>query len=248
MGGIELTSAVAQERGLQYDRRWILIDDDGVFMSQRNHPKMALLKTSIDDKYLVVTVPDGGIIEIPLIDFSDLTVSVTVWETECKGQIVGEDYNKWFSDQLDTNCRLVFMGGHDRLIDPKETGKVSFADGYPFLVLGQSSLDDLNDRLAEAVSINRFRPNLVFSNGNSFEEDNWADFQIGQIDFYGVKPCARCIVTTIDQETSKKSKEPLKTLSTFRKIDNKIYVGLNVTVKKEGIIKVGDEITVVNNK
>lgn len=248
MGGIELTSAVAEERGLQYDRRWMLVDDEGVFMSQRNHPKMALLRTSIDDNNLVVSAPNGGRIEMPLIGFSDSIVSVEVWETECKGQIVGEDYNNWFSDQLETKCRLVFMGDHDRLIDPKKTGKVSFADGYPFLVLGKSSLDDLNSRLDEAVPINRFRPNLVFSGDTPFQEDNWEDFQIGEIDFNGVKPCARCIVTTIDQETSKRSKEPLKTLSIFRKIDNKIYVGLNATVKKEGIIKVGDEITVVNNK
>lgn len=248
LGGIELTSAVAEERGLQYDRRWMLVDDEGVFMSQRKHPKMALFKTSIKNGYLLITAHDDSTIEIHMDSALNSSVPVTVWGTECNGYLVGNDYNKWFSDKLGAKCRLVFMGNHERHIESNKMEKVSYADGYPFLILGQSSLDDLNSRLDETISINRFRPNLVFSKGSPFEEDQWGDFNIGDVEFYGVNPCARCIVTTINQETAKKSKEPLKTLSTFRNIDNKIYVGLNATVKKEGMISVGDNISVFNNK
>jgi len=243
LAGIELQEATSEERGLKYDRRWMLVDSTGEFMSQRKYPRMALLIPGFDNDCLRITAPDTSTIEISLENINGEITPVSVWSTDCNGYAVSDEANKWFSDQLDTECRLVFMGDQKREISSKSLkneGEVSYADGYPYLIVGQSSLDDLNDRLDESVPINRFRPNLVFSKANPFEEDEWGDFKIGDIEFFGVKPCARCVMTTIDQLTGEKGKEPLKTLATFRQRDNKIYFGLNAIIKKAGLIKVGD--------
>ncbi len=124
---------------------------------------------------------------------------------------------------------------------------VSFADGFSYLIIGQASLDDLNSRLAQPLPMNRFRPNLVFTGGEPFEEDNWSDFQIGSVPFRGVKPCGRCIITTADQETAQRAAEPLKTLATYRKRGNKILFGQDVvwTGEGEASIRVGDNIRLV---
>jgi uncharacterized protein YcbX len=250
LGGIEVTESKAQERGLQYDRRWMLVDSSGVFMSQRKVSKMALLQTAIVDEMLHVHAPDGSLLEIPLSGSYDKVMEVSVWDDTCAGYEVGEAYNQWFSDQLGTDCRLIYMGEQERFANPasvrnKET--VSFADGYQYLIAGQSSLDDLNTKLDDPVPMNRFRPNLVFSGGTPFEEDDWGDFNIGDVEFYAIKPCARCIVVTIDQQTGLKTREPLTTMAKFRKRDNKIYFGLNACVVGDGVIRVGDAVILSNN-
>lgn len=132
-----------------------------------------------------------------------------------------------------------------RIVEKKFFSKdfiVSFADAYPYLIIGQSSLDDLNSRLETGLPMNRFRPNFVFTGGTPYEEDRWKDFKIGAAEFKAVKPCARCMFITTDQETAERSNEPLKTLSTYRKIDGKIMFGMNVVCIKQGIISIGDEI------
>jgi len=251
LGGIEVRESKAQERGLQYDRRWMLVDSSGVFMSQRKVSKMALLKTSIVDDMIHVHAPDGSQLDIPLEGSNDKLIQVTVWDDHCQGYEVGDEYNQWFSNQLDTDCRLVYMGEQKRFANPKSVRKnerVSYADGYQYLVVGQSSLDDLNTKLQDPVSMNRFRPNLVFSGGIPFEEDHWGDFSVGDVDFYSIKPCARCMVVTIDQQTGLSGKEPIKTMATFRQRDHKIYFGLNACVKNGGVISAGDTVILLNNK
>jgi len=246
LAGIELQESETEERGLKYDRRWMLINDQGEFMSQRKHPKMALLKPKFENNKLQVTAPDLSNIKIPLEKVSDEIASVNIWGTDCKGYIVSDEHNQWFSEQLGTNCKLVFMGDQKRNIKSLENeGEVSYADGYPYLIVGQSSLDDLNKRLNVPIPTDRFRPNLVFSKALPFEEDKWNYFKIGNVEFLGVKPCARCVMTTINQFTGEKGKEPLKTLATFRQRDNKIYFGLNAVLNGNGMIKVGDTLNVV---
>jgi uncharacterized protein YcbX len=124
---------------------------------------------------------------------------------------------------------------------------VSFADGYPLLIIGQASLDGLNARLTEPLPMNRFRPNLVFTGGEPHEEDNWSDFRVGTISFRGVKPCGRCVMTTIDQQTAEKGGEPLKTLATYRKNGHKILFGQNLVALSTGKIRVGDRIELMSN-
>jgi hypothetical protein len=144
-------------------------------------------------------------------------------------------------------CRLVyFPEENSRPVDPryKVNGEqVSLADAYPFLIIGQSSFEDLNSKLQEPVPMNRFRPNFVFTGGKPFEEDTWRNFSIGSTRFVGVKPCDRCVLTTVNQETGQKGVEPLKTLTSYRKRDNKVYFGQNLVALDHKRIQIGDLIT-----
>ncbi len=136
----------------------------------------------------------------------------------------------------------------ERKVDPKyalQDDITNFSDGYPILIIGQASLDDLNSRLADPLPINRFRPNIVFTGGTPYEEDGMEHFKINDLDFYGVKPSARCVVTTMNQETGIAGKEPLKTLATYRSKNNKVYFGQNVLMKGKGKINVGDPIEII---
>ena len=145
---------------------------------------------------------------------------------------VDGEYSQWFSNHLGIKCKLVFFSEENpRPVNPKykvNNENVSFADAYPFLIIGQSSLDDLNSRLKESLPMNRFRPNLVFTGGEPYEEDHWRNFTIGSNRFVGVKLCDRCVLTTVNQDTVQKGAEPLKTLATYRQRDNKIYFGQNL--------------------
>ena len=165
------------------------------------------------------------------------------------------DINDWFSGMLGQDLRLVWMPDTTRrAADGRYAPKgqyVSFADGFPFLILGQASLDDLNHRLMQPLPMNRFRPNLVFTGGPAFDEDNWLEFQIGNVQFKNVKPCARCMITTIDQETALRAQEPLRTLATFRRRNNKIYFAQNAVWLGAGEaeqIHLGDLIVVANRQ
>lgn len=249
LGGISLQSSVVEERGLKYDRRWLLVDENGIFMTQRDFPQMALIELSLLENNLVAnhkTDSSFQAISIPLKFFSEERVDVVIWNDKCNAVPIGNEYDDWFSAALKTKCRLVFMPDDERRIVEKKyiTGDkiVSFADAYPFLIIGQSSLDDLNSRLDTKLPMNRFRTNFVFTGGNAFEEDNWKDFSIGAVKFRAVKPCARCVITTTDQETAVRASEPLKTLSTYRNFGNKVLFGMNLIADSFGVINSGDKI------
>ena len=170
-----------------------------------------------------------------------------VWEDRCRGQWVSIQADQWFSDMLQISCRLIYMPDttHRRVDGRYASNKeiVSFADGYPLLLIGQASLDDLNQRLPSPVPMNRFRPNMVFTGGTPYQEDEFKQFKLAGISFFGVKRCARCVITTIDQDTIARSKEPLRTLNEYRKENNKIYFGQNLLFQGTGLISIGDPIT-----
>ena len=248
MGGIALTEATAQPRGLQYDRRWMLIDETGRFMSQREIPGMALLGTAIEDAHLRVfrKKTPAEHIRIPLqFPVGSLPeIMATIWDDTCIAQVLPPDINDWFSIQLKQKVQLVYMPDSTcRDADPHyapEGQHVSFADGFPYLIIGQATLDELNRQLPEPLPMNRFRPNFVFTGGTPHEEDEWSDFQIGSIAFRGVKRCARCAIPTIDQETAISKAEPIKTLATYRSFNKKILFGQNVILTGEvGVVRVG---------
>lgn len=250
LGGISLSSAVVTDRGLQYDRRWMLVNEKNEFMTQRSNAQMALLQVEVVEEGLRVShkKKDSSVV-IPYQPAAmQGTVMVQVWSDRCRAQIVSEDANKWFSEMLSVSCRLVYMPDSTRRrVDGRYARNkeiTAFSDAYPFLIIGQSTLDDLNNRLSEHVPINRFRPNIVFTGGKAFEEDGWAHFAVNDVQYYGVKLCARCVVTTINQQDAHKGKEPLKTLSTYRMSNNKIYFGQNLLHQGVGIIRVGDRIDV----
>jgi hypothetical protein len=250
LGGIPLTEAQVEERGLQYDRRWMLTDLEGQLLTQRAIPQMALLDVEVGAQSLRVTHRRQPIppLDIPLTSPLSSLVRVTVWDDTFDAAPVSQEADQWFSKVLGTPSRLVYLPDHSvRRVDEKyvpESLNVSFADGYPLLIIGQGSLDELNARLTEALPMNRFRPNLIFVGGAPHEEDTWQDFQVGSISFRGVKPCARCVMTTIDQQTAEKGAEPLKTLATYRRSGHKILFGQNLIALSAGKIRVGDKIEV----
>lgn len=169
---------------------------------------------------------------------------VTVWDDQCQAQWVNAQADEWFSDMLSFPCRLVYMPeSSHRLVDDRYAHNkeiTSFADGYPLLLIGQASLDDLNSRLSSPLPMNRFRPNIVFTGGEPYQEDIMEHFHIAGISFFGVKRCARCMITTIDQVTAVKGKEPLRTLNGYRNTGNKIHFGQNLLFQGEGVLSVGD--------
>jgi uncharacterized protein len=255
LGGITVNSAVVTDRGLKNDRRYMLVDTNGLFLTQREHPAMALLRTAIEANELIVWHKDNIAekLRLPLVhEASVLTATVKVWDDYCEGQYISDEADKWFSDKLDSPCRLLYMPeSTKRKVDPVyalNNDITSFSDGYPVLLVGQSSLDDLNNRMEEELPMDRFRPNIVMAGGQSFEEDTMEQFRINEINFYGVKPCARCVVTTTNQQTGVTGKEPLKTLAKYRMANNKVFFGQNVLCGGKGVINVGDKINVIRTK
>jgi uncharacterized protein YcbX len=214
-------------------------------------PKCHCLKPDLESDALKVTYSaDNSFIYIPFTPLKQDTVQVTIWDDTCTGQYVSDEADAWFTKKLGINCRLVYMADDShRPTDPRYTTEgtiTSFADAYPLLLIGQASLDDLNSRLTQALPMNRFRPNIVFTGGEPYSEDTMQHIIINGINIYGVKLCARCIMTTIDQATTQKSKEPLKTLSGYRRKGNKILFGQNLANIGEGILNIGDELQVIS--
>lgn len=248
LAGISLDAATVTDRGLEFDRRWMLIDDDQVFLSQRSFPKMALLRPVIEDGKLII----HGTQQKPITIYKATTgvqLSVQIWDDHCEAILYPEEVNEWFSRELGQSVRLVYMPDDSRReVDPRfaiQEEVVSFADGYPFLVISEESLAELNSRLVSPVPMNRFRPNIVISGGEAFGEDGLKKFQANGIQFIGVKPCARCQVVTIDQATTAMSKEPLKTLATYRRSGNKVLFGMNLLHSGKGKIEVGTTLEAV---
>jgi len=250
LGGIAVTEARVTPTGFQHDRRWMLIDENCRFISQREVPQMALLQVAIQNDGLNITHKTTGASTTIPFGAGGREVIVTIWDDTCLAKYVSTMADGWFTSVLGINCRLVYMPGEtQRQVDPRyaPAGAVtSFSDAYPFLIVGQASLDDLNSRLAEALPINRFRPNIVFTGGRPYEEDRMGHFLIGNIDFHGVKLCDRCPVPTIDQNSAVRGKEPLATLAGYRKKDNKILFGQNLVHNGSGKIAIGDLIQVIS--
>lgn len=254
LGGIALNKASLIERGFEHDRRWMLVDADNKFLTQREVNAMAFLKVQIAAEGLLITNINtpGEQLLVPFEPTITETEMVDVWSSRCRGQRVSDEVDAWFSKQLGFPCKLIYMPDTTRrYVDGRYAHNkeiTSFTDGYPLLLIGQASLDDLNSRLEVPLPMNRFRPNIVFTGGTPFQEDYMKHFDINGITFFGVKPCARCVMTTINQQTGEKAKEPLKTLSTYRLKNKKILFGQNLLHQGTGIISLGDTITIHEQK
>lgn len=223
----------------------MLVDESGKFLTQRFLPKMALFNLSKVDGGYKVQFGDESILLPPMPD-RGTTSRARIWADEVEVIAAETEVSNWFADRLGITCRLVaFPEKHTRPVDPKyrlANESVSLADGYPILIIGRKSLDDLNARLASPVGMNRFRPNLIFDGGDAYEEDQWRTFRIGNSTLVGVKPCGRCVLTTVDPATGVMGKEPLLTLSRYRRQNEKINFGQNVIPTGFGEISEGDEI------
>lgn len=255
--GLSLQFAAIDELGLVGDRRFMIVDPTGRFLTQRSHPRMALIGTALDDTTLTLSRADAGNLSVPRASDPAAPVrSVEVWSSAgLEAEDCGDDAATWVSDALGTSARLVRAGtAFHRPVKPTKArpGDVlSFADAYPFLVIGEASLADLNDRLVardeDALPMNRFRPNLVVAGCPAFAEDTWPRVRIGEIDFRAGGPCARCIVTTTDQETAQRGREPLRTLAGYRRDPAEptdVNFGQNLIHEtKTGALRLGDAVT-----
>lgn len=247
--GIEVTAARALSLGFEHDRRFLLTDPRGNFITQRQFPSLALVQTNITADTLVVRTPTQEPLELPLRPTGTADRAVQVWGRASTAVSVGQTAAEYFSTYFGAPCELVFMPEtHGGNVDPdfaKHGEKVSFADGFPYLLASEESLDAVNARLADGVPMNRFRPNIIVRGAPAWAEDSWTNFSIGGVVFHSAKPCARCQVISIDQATGLQGKDPLATLATFRTRANKVYFGWNLLVASEGVVHTGDRMTML---
>jgi uncharacterized protein YcbX len=251
LAGIQLPRSELDRYGLRFDRRWMLVDQEGEFLSQRRFPRMALIGQRIVGEELVLYADARRELRLPLEPDSGGWIEVRVWGENCKAEHCGEVADAWLSDFLGQPCRLVFMPESvSRRVDPDyavATDRTAFSDGFPLLLLSEASLADLNSRLELPLSMRRFRPNLVVAGCEPYAEDTWRRLRIGDMTFRVVKPCARCIITTIDPTTAERGSEPLQTLSRYRRWGNKVHFGQNLLHDGSGRLAVGMRVEVLES-
>lgn len=252
--GVAVREAALDDHGLVGDRRFLVVDDAGRFLTQRVLPRMALIDTELHRGNLILRHPQHGSAAVRL-DEAGPRATVQIWRDTVQAVDCGVEIAVWLSDFLRHPCRLVRMGGdYLRPVKPSKAQPgdvVSFADAYPLLALSEASLADLNDRLVlrseEPVPMNRFRPNLVIAGCPAFAEDTWRRVRIGAAVFRIAGPCARCIITTTDQETAVRYKEPLLTLASYRRDPtdpSDVNFGQNLVHEtKSGVLRIGDAVT-----
>ena len=242
--GFEVPASNIQRMGLEHDRRMMVVTPEGEFLTQREYPRLAWVTPSLKNEALILSAPTYGSIQIG-IQSSGTPTQVEVWSSTGVDAIdQGDEAAAWFSDWLGTSVRLVHIAdGFKRKLNSNYAinadDHTGFADGYPILIISEESLQDLNSRLDSALPMNRFRPNLVVKGCDPFAEDTWKRIRIGKVEMALVKPCPRCVVTTIDKETLAKSKEPLKTLSGYRNHELGAIFGMNTIPLNEGKIETG---------
>ncbi len=248
-GGISVDGWEVDAMGLRYDRRWMVVTPAGEFLTQRECPALALVRPSIRPPHLALTAPGQRELLLPLHPMGGRPVFTRVWDDPLR--VVAPDHkaDDWFSQAVGQEVILAYFPDElvrevDRRYAP-DGGRTGFADGFPFLLVGEASLADLNRRLTTPLPMNRFRPNLVVAGAEPFAEGNWRHLRVGSIPMQVVKPCARCVVTTTDQATGQRAgDEPLRTLATFRRIEGKVMFGENVAHYGAGWLSVGDAVLI----
>jgi uncharacterized protein len=248
--GFDVPASNIQRMGLEHDRRMMVITPDGGFLTQREYPRLALITPSLKNEALTLSAPNFDSLQIG-IQKTGTPTPVEIWSSAGVDAIdQGDEAAAWLSDWLGVSVRLVHIAdGFKRKLNPNYAvntdDHTGFADGYPILIISEESLQDLNGRLDSAVQMNRFRPNLVLKGCEPFAEDTWKRIRIGDVEMALVKPCPRCVVTTIDKETLKKNKEPLKTLSVYRNHELGAIFGMNTIPLNEGRIEINMEVEIL---
>jgi uncharacterized protein YcbX len=247
--GIAVDRWQVTARGLRMDRELMLVDARGVFVSQREEPRLALVTTELTGDRLVVRAPQQSALEIALDRRSDARVPVTIWKDTVAAEPIDRAADDWFSRALGREVRLVrFPDDAHRQVDrqyARQGDAVGFADGFPFLLASESSLADLSTRVDSPLAMARFRPNLVVAGSAPYAEDGWRRLRIGAVELELVKPCARCVVTTIDPDTGVAGLEPLRTLASYRNAGGKVLFGWNLVHRTTGALSVGDSIDIL---
>jgi uncharacterized protein YcbX len=254
---VDLDQSLVEPWGMAGDRRWLLVDETGRFVSQREEPTMARVVVRTGDR--VLTASARGLPDIcipaPCQEGGAEMLRVSVWSSTLLAAAAGPAANSWFSSYLGRAVRLVYLDDPTRREVDQDFGKagdvVSFADGYPLLLTNSGSLDALGRWLTEdgdqPVPMNRFRPNVVVAGATPWAEDGWRRVRIGEVTFRVVKPCGRCVVTTIDQATAQVGREPLKMLGRRRRFGQLLVFGQNMIPEAPGVIRVGDHVEILES-
>lgn len=246
--GISVTRAEIVRRGFARDRRWMVVDTNGRFVTQRDTPELCLVETRLLEEGVELSHPNAGSFVLPNALEEGPELAVSVW-SHAGTAVRSEAGSAWLSAALKRPLWVVYMPErHERQVNPERARAgdlVNFADGYPFLLISEASLGDLNSRLEQPLEMRRFRPNIVVRGAAPFAEDTWAELCIGDVAFRGVKGCDRCVVTTLDPDSGVAGKEPLRTLAMFRKWDGKVWFGMNLIHDGPGWLELGAAVKVL---
>lgn len=252
--GIPLTEATVGRMGIQYDRQWMIVDEHGMFVAQRSDgvgiavPSLCLVCTTIADGVLRLTAPEMPPMALPLTGVDGPEVSVRVWNTQTIGIDQGNDAADWVNTfiarERPGKYRLVRMPDAAQRSPKRGEGSLAYGDAYSFLIVSSASLADLNSRLATPLPMNRFRPNIVLDGCTPYQEDHLDALTVSGIRFYGTTLCLRCAITTTDQMTGERSKEPLRTLATYRRTHEGVVFARNYNHSGTGTLRVGDPVQV----
>lgn len=249
-GGVSAGVWEVERRGLRYDRRWMVVSGNGRFVSQREHPRLALVRPRLEPPHLVVDGPGISPLILALEPLGGARGRAQIWGDDVAVWFPAPVADRWFTQLLGVEVRLAYLPDEStRALDPDyapDGGQTAFADGFPFLLIGQASLDDLNGRLEQPLPVSRFRPNLVVQGSAPFAEDGWRRIGVGEVEFDVVKPCDRCVLTTIDQGNAQRGVEPLQTLATFRRRGGKVLFGQNLVHRGPGVVRVGDTVRILS--
>ncbi len=249
--GIDLDRVSLDRFGPSGDRRWLVVDGRGRFVSQRDQARMALIRVEPLPGGIRLVLGESSVqVAVPAADARELRV--TVWDSSVTARLADDSAGEWLSRQLGLPCRLVYMPDTSRrLVDGlyAQAGEtVSFADGFPVLLISRASLDDLNGRLDRPVPMNRFRPNLVVSGCAPFAEDSWRRIRIGDVEFDVARPCSRCVVPSIDQATAERDPQINRVLAGYRRVNGQVMFGQNLLYQRPGVLAVGDAVEVLAHK
>ncbi|EGU36069.1 ferredoxin/oxidoreductase [Vibrio sp. N418] len=251
VAGVSMSTAWVEKQGLMFDRRFMLAKADGAMVTARKYPHMVQVKSVLCSDGLLFTAPNRAALRIRYSEFKMQPTPVTVWSDTFSAFTTSDEADDWFSDVVGCRVELVFTGEQSQRVRETLGHNVSFADGYPLLIISEGSLAELNKRSSDTHTMDQFRTNLVASDLEPFVEDSWKRIRIGEVEFEAVKPCERCILTTVDTQTGqlRDNKEPLKTLSDFRANEfGGVFLGQNLVAKNEGMIRAGDPIEVLEYK
>lgn len=251
--GISLSSMQLHQKGPDCDRRWMVIDKNNTFVTQRKDTKMCLIDTQLMGQSLLLSAEGFGECSVPK-GGAELSAS-SVWGTDVKGEDCGDEAAQWISRFLGKECRIIYMkDDHSRLVDRNfatQREQLGFADGFPLLITTQASLDDFNKKLLGssnglAIGMTRFRPNIVITGNAPWAEDKWQRIAIGGIELSLVKPCSRCIMPSVNPETAEKQMAVNQALLTYRRRGKQTYFGQNALYNTLGQINVGDDVEILN--